>query len=314
MSIVERELALLRHPRLAALATRAWPAWLWSADSTRIVWANAAGAAIFGAASTSACEQLRFVANDTAAAQIVRLAATLPSGSQDRLERLRGFGAGFGRALTCACARLVLADGKAAILVAATEQAGPAQTLGERVRRLFAGARKASRLSRPTARLFMPMRRRNASFPARPRCRRSASKPSLPPRSRPDAPAERQLDQASFAVAARLGHDTSRVLLITLKQQPSQAPAAPSAAASIEAPPAAMALETAAGPPPPSEPAPAQNSADDEPIAERRHPLRFVWHMDADGRFGVGSDEFIELVGPRTTAAFGRLWAKSPSS
>ena len=46
------------------------------------------------------------------------------------------------------------------------------------------------------------------------------------------------------------------------------------------------------------------------PIAERRHPLRFVWHMDADGRFGVGSDEFIELVGPRTTAAFGRLWSE----
>ncbi len=44
--------------------------------------------------------------------------------------------------------------------------------------------------------------------------------------------------------------------------------------------------------------------------AERRHPLRFVWHMDADGRFGVGSDEFIELVGPHTIAAFGRLWSE----
>ena len=32
--------------------------------------------------------------------------------------------------------------------------------------------------------------------------------------------------------------------------------------------------------------------------------------MDADGRFGVGSDEFIELVGPRTMAAFGRLWSE----
>ncbi len=48
----------------------------------------------------------------------------------------------------------------------------------------------------------------------------------------------------------------------------------------------------------------------EEPVAERRHPLRFVWHMDADGRFGVGSDEFIELVGPRTMAAFGRLWSE----
>jgi len=45
-------------------------------------------------------------------------------------------------------------------------------------------------------------------------------------------------------------------------------------------------------------------------MAERRHPLRFVWHMDADGRFGVGSDEFIELAGPHTSAAFGRPWSE----
>ena len=32
--------------------------------------------------------------------------------------------------------------------------------------------------------------------------------------------------------------------------------------------------------------------------------------MDADGRFMVGSDEFVELMGPRTTAAFGRLWSE----
>ena len=32
--------------------------------------------------------------------------------------------------------------------------------------------------------------------------------------------------------------------------------------------------------------------------------------MDADGRFLVGSDEFIELTGPQTTAAFGRLWSE----
>ncbi len=30
--------------------------------------------------------------------------------------------------------------------------------------------------------------------------------------------------------------------------------------------------------------------------------------MDADGRFGVGSDEFIELAGPHTATAFGRPW------
>jgi hypothetical protein len=42
----------------------------------------------------------------------------------------------------------------------------------------------------------------------------------------------------------------------------------------------------------------------DEPAADRRHPLRFV----TEGHFVVGSDELMELMGPRTTAAFGRLW------
>src|SRR5580692_3255777 len=138
MTFVESELALLRDPRLAALATSPWPAWLWSADGSRIMWANAAGAALFGAADTHQCVQRRFDSrHNPTAAQIARLAATLPSAGPPRLERLRGFGLGFGRALTCACSRLVLADGKAAVLIAATEPAGPALSLAERVRRLF---------------------------------------------------------------------------------------------------------------------------------------------------------------------------------
>ena len=28
------------------------------------------------------------------------------------------------------------------------------------------------------------------------------------------------------------------------------------------------------------------------PLAPRRLPLRFMWQMDADGRFSLGSDEF----------------------
>ena len=137
MTFVESELALLRDPRLAAPATSPWPAWLWSADASRILWANAAGAALFGAADTRECVQRRFDSNNPAVAQIVRLAATLPSAGPPRLERLRGFGLGFGRALTCACSRLVVTDGKAAVLIVATEPAGPALSLAERVRRLF---------------------------------------------------------------------------------------------------------------------------------------------------------------------------------
>src|SRR5438046_2156077 len=98
MSTVGSERGVLRHPRLA---TREWPAWLWSADGSRILWANAAGAAIFGAATASACSKRRFHATELPAAQVIRLAATLPSGGQERFERLRGLGATMGRPLTC---------------------------------------------------------------------------------------------------------------------------------------------------------------------------------------------------------------------
>ena len=45
----------------------------------------------------------------------------------------------------------------------------------------------------------------------------------------------------------------------------------------------------------------------DEP-EPRLHPLRFLWQMDADGRFSLASDEFTHLIGARTAAGFGRLW------
>jgi len=48
----------------------------------------------------------------------------------------------------------------------------------------------------------------------------------------------------------------------------------------------------------------------DESSAPRRHPLRFMWQMDSDGRFSLGSDEFSRLIGAHTAAAFGRPWSE----
>src|SRR6478672_7152688 len=146
MPLVDSVLAPLRDPQLAAKlaahATGPSPAWLWSTDGSRIIWANAVGAAIFGAADAGECQERRFGAKDAPAAQIVRLAATLPTSGQPRLERLRGFGADFGRALTCVCSRLILADGTPVVLIIATEPAGPPLPLRERVRRLLADRRR----------------------------------------------------------------------------------------------------------------------------------------------------------------------------
>jgi len=49
---------------------------------------------------------------------------------------------------------------------------------------------------------------------------------------------------------------------------------------------------------------------DAQPLTPRQHPLRFMWHMDEDGRFSLGLDEFTRLIGARTAAAFGRPWSE----
>jgi PAS domain S-box-containing protein len=349
MPIVDSELAPLRDPRLAALATSALPAWLWCADGSRIVWANAVGAAIFGAANMSALGERRFKASDTAAAQVIRLGATLPSRAQERLERLRAFGAGFGRALTCVCSRIVLDDGRAAVLIAATEPAGPVLTLSERVRRLFPDGADAIAAFAPDGTLV------HANAAAQTRLGSATTLSALAiadltvAGSGTTQATARIGTTAAGITAERLGKDHSRVLLLTLAPQlvptaeaPSiepvvaepvpetipeivePAPAEPVAEAVIAPPPVEAAAEPIPASPimseepaaettvphdePVAEPVFAPPASHDEPAGERRHPLRFVWHMDADGRFVVGSDEFIELVGPRTMAAAGRPW------
>ena len=321
MPIVQSEFALLRHPRLAALATGAWPAWLWSADASRILWANAVGAAMFGADSVSACAARRFDVGDPSAAQIVRLAATLPSGAQERLERLRGVGAGFNRALTCACSRIVVGDGKGAVLVAAAEPAGPTLPLVERLRRLFADRDDAIAVFAPSGALIY------ANAPAQGRLSATATLSTLGLEALAAAADETgqaggaaRLSDVAFDVAAlRLGKDAERVLALTLMPRPGELPVAANAPrmmepAKSEAQAEPLPQATPERSPEPAlaaaAPAPEPRAARDEALSDRRHPLRFVWHMDADGRFGVGSDEFIELVGPRTMAAFGRLWSE----
>jgi signal transduction histidine kinase len=312
MPILESTLAALpRDPRLeiqfADHATSVAPAWLWSADGSRILWANAVGAATFGAANTSETSSRRFDLKHPAAVEIARLAATLPPAGQVRLERLRGFGGSFGRALTCLCSRVALTDGTTAVLLAATEPAGPSLPLRERVSRLLAGREQTLAAFTADGTLLY------ATPAARARLADASTLSALG-----------ITGIAAEALAAgcasgtppygavtieRLGRDASAVLVVQF-----DAPAneeyhgAASAAAKtqpIAAPPAEI-VAAAAAPPPQA----AFGHARDEAAAERRHPLRFVWQMDADGRFVVGSDEFIELMGPRTTAAFGRLWSE----
>lgn len=284
----ETELALLHVPRLAAVATSAKPAWLWRGDGTHLLWANAVGAAIFGAANARACTPFEFRPDSTIAAQIARLTATLPQTGQERLERLRGFSVRFAP-LTCLCSRVALPDG-AAILVAAAEPTGPSLPLAERVRRLFADD--------PALAVFAPdgtllhagagtLRELNGAANLDALGLEALANAAL---SSGEASGTAHLGERSVAVALRLlGEGDSRVLVLTVPPPEAETEAAPAATDT-------HALASDADRPP------------DRAAVERRQPLRFVWQMDANGRFAVGSDEFVALVGPRTIAACGRPW------
>ena len=60
MNNAEFQLQGISDPRLAVHATSALPAWLWSIDGTRILWANPVGARLFDAANGTALAKKTF--------------------------------------------------------------------------------------------------------------------------------------------------------------------------------------------------------------------------------------------------------------
>jgi PAS domain S-box-containing protein len=87
----------------------------------------------------------------------------------------------------------------------------------------------------------------------------------------------------------------------------------PSPAPVSEPPPVSQpppAVDDYASQPSAPQPAKAPSWLNEPPPNTRRYPLRFVWQMDAEGRFSLGSDEFTHLIGVRTAAGFGRLWSE----
>jgi PAS domain S-box-containing protein len=83
------------------------------------------------------------------------------------------------------------------------------------------------------------------------------------------------------------------------------------ASSAAEEPPATREMLNPTSNPTPSAPSPvtAPLEVDDSVPNTRRQPLRFMWQMDSDGRFSLGSDEFTRLIGAHTAAGFGRPWS-----
>jgi PAS domain S-box-containing protein len=474
MNHSEFQLRGVGDPRLAVHATSALPAWLWSTDGTRILWANPVGAQLFGAANGAALTEKLFGPADAHRRQVALLANRLPANGAVRLERLRGFGAAFGRLVTCGCARLDFADGSHGILIAAAEPVGRPMPLLERLQRLVEGvdspiaafardgmligasdaarsllgfhnlsdaglgearsdALKQGRVELPVGighlvlqrvgsgadvglvallATATPAQEAKPEEPAKPApsngglagftlvdefaepltgiAQAAPAEPVSPPTPAYEAPALSGEAPAEFALVDELSpqqpiaetppqapepardadhdepahrdelahhheaaphdepvrHDEAvqqdeapseeAVLQELLLQEPflqepsqeplPQEPSPPEPSpyveavadepspdvAPVDAEAATANHDEAPLAPPAIETPPVESPSwhDEPPPPPRSAPLRFIWQMEADGRFSLGSGEFIDLIGAHTAAGFGRLWSE----
>jgi PAS domain S-box-containing protein len=276
----------LREPQLAAHALNPAPVWLWSANADRILWANPTGAAIFDATSPGAIAAREFEPRHVAAAQIARLAGTLPQGGAPRLERLRGFGASFGGTLICLCSRITLTDNRTAVLVVSAERAGRELALPERARRLLENGTAPAAIftadgelieARPTARERLGNKLDLVAFGADKLAREATL----------NGAAEGET-QAGHVSVRKLGAGATFVLLFVFAAEQAIAPDAPQK-------PTTPSMVNPIG----AKPAP-------QPF-----PFRFVWETNADGQFTLASQEFTDLLGPKTAAALNRSWRET---
>jgi PAS domain-containing protein len=329
----------LGDPRLAAHAASAMAVWLWTADGSRLLWANPAGCAALGAASPQALLARRFAVGDALRGHIERLAESLPEEGGTRLFRLRGFAGAAWTSLTCSCARLEFAR-TPCVLVVATEPVGAELPLAERVRLLgFAEDEPVAAFAPNGTKLFSTAaaERRLAGAAGLGAIDAAALATAALASGGAQGPS-----RAGPVVLQRIGRGTSTVLLArfsdTVAAEIGRVEPAPLEPGQVEATQAERVQvepihvepvqvepvrvepaqrEPAQGGPAQEEPAHVEprrlDRAPPEPEAvpdQRRHPLRFVWQMDAAGRFFLDSVEFSELLGNVAQEMSGRPWSE----
>ena len=419
MSISEFQLRGVADPRLAIHATSPLPAWLFSIDGSRVLWANPPAARVFGAANAVALAAREFGPADIHRRQVLQLSRRLLPSGMPRLERLRGFGASPGMLVTCGCTRMDFADGSEAVLVTATESAARTMPLIERLQRLidgndmpiaafardglFVGASEAAHKLlgfRDLAEAGLDQARHDALAAGHVDMPIDIGQMNLNLSLRrvgagadigllvfivPQAPQQSQVTTAETDAAAdepgaisteAIAHAAPDELAVSAEptaefvlvdefaeaepeptpvpvattpveqrpaaddEQPAQSAEAAAELTLIDvsaesnrqpqpfphavAPPDTMAAtpaETAmpssqpadnsataaASGPPSNQVSPDLHAASCEP---RRHPLRFTWRIDADGRFALASDEFIRLIGADTAAGLDGTWTE----
>ena len=304
MSGTEFQSAWLTDPRLAAHALSPTPVWLWDVNASRILWSNPVAAAIFDAASPAALAQTEFESHHVSAAQIARLAGTLPQGGAPRLERLRGFGARFGGTLTCLCSRITSGFNTSAILVVSTEPSGKDFSLPERARRLLADYERPAAVFSADGELIEASRAALEMLGAH-RDLMAVGAEKLAREASHNGNAEGDIASGKINLV-RLGAGPTVTLLATFDGAPSGSHAG--ARANDAA--AAIAASIASSQATPNQTAPNQTAP--MQIASKAKPrqLRFVWQMDGATRFTLGMNDFAKLIGPKTAAVLSRPWAE----
>lgn len=284
---------LFRDHRIARLAIQPLPVWLWRADLTGLVWANAAGAACLQASTLQAAVAQRFSLTEPRLVQLVRIAGTLHPGGTPRLARLRGFAPGIGRAILCTVSRIVVEE-IPAILVAGQAPAGIDLSLADRIAFLLTGSNEAMAAFAADGRLV-------AATPS--------GQAIIDRAGQASAIGSGRLAKSALADGAAAG-DTAcgRVSMVRVGDDDATAliayfAAVPNEAASAEAGPQSRAVSEIVRP----EVQPPSPGVD--PLSPGwRPPLRFTWQMDQRGRFTLDSDEFTEVIGARTAVQLGRPW------
>ena len=288
MSAADTLIALSRDPRFSPYAMSAVPALLWASE-TRVAWANASGAALLDAATPAALAQRAFAADDPLAAEIARVAATLPSTGAPRLGQFL-IGA---RKLTCTCSRISLGDTHG-VLVIGSEPMRPALPLAERAARLFAPGSEAVAVFSADGKLIYA----TGEFDS------DTTLGTLGADALKDAAISSGAATGDSAIGqltlTKLGSGGTTVLVASLPDAPAAAAEQHEEAQAADAPPAAPVAD--------SPEVPAQAETPSEPQEKSERPLRFVWTMDADERFAVTGNDFTAAMGERTAGVLGRPW------
>ena len=397
MNDADFQLLSLRDPRLAERATDSAPAWLWTADGQKVLWANPAAVRIFNASNARELSERAVGPADQHRRQVAQLAQRLPADGATRLERLRGFGAALGMLTTCACSRLKAPGDISAVLVIADEPGGRSMPLENRLAMLIdalddpaaAFSRNGSFVAANHAAQALPgfaaaLARLNidhlalhvidgkAADPAHgtqiidtplgvvsldaigtgndagwigifsdvilpaaePTPVISSTMPAVIPALTAvtlplvaDAVADAAVSEPSTdhrADRQDASQDALALAAVSAAETKSHQPESDMASAAVAPAGVVTQADSSHGDDSPIESAiahafpqdaaseigpPATTLSDTRPPAARQYPLRFLWQMDRDSRFSLGSDEFQRLIGNRTAFAIGRLWS-----